>query len=367
MGSYWKRTSLKPTARAAASSEAWAAASRAGSSSTKNTGRPSTTRSISRPACASRGALQVQQVAGDDVAEGDRAAGADVGVLLHQRRAEHALHRAHQAAVGAVDVGGDGGAAVQLGQRVQVLALGDVEHGGGHRAAALAVLRLQRHELHAGGGGHGDGGVGGAEVDRAVVAGVRRRAAGRRGRGGAGMGTESEGERGVIVRGAPGASMAAAGASTADSTRAARRPENGAGIRVAPSPGRPATRKISGFCGSAGALHARRGAPDRRSDSARAPTELLMPHSALTALSPLDGRYAAKLAALRPLMSEHGLMHRRVQVEVAWFIALSDAGFAEFKPLHRRRAQVPAAAWCRTSPRPTRRRSRRSRRPPTTT
>ncbi len=55
--------------------------------------------------------------------------------------------------------------------------------------------------------------------------------------------------------------------------------------------------------------------------------------STLTALSPLDGRYAAKLAALRPIMSEHGYMQRRVQVEVAWFIALSDAGFAEFKPL----------------------------------
>jgi adenylosuccinate lyase len=55
--------------------------------------------------------------------------------------------------------------------------------------------------------------------------------------------------------------------------------------------------------------------------------------SALSALSPLDGRYAAKVAALRPLLSEFGLMHRRVQVEVEWFIALSDAGFAEFKPL----------------------------------
>ena len=53
----------------------------------------------------------------------------------------------------------------------------------------------------------------------------------------------------------------------------------------------------------------------------------------ISALSPLDGRYAAKLASLRPLMSEQGYMHRRVQVEVAWFIALSDAGFAEFKPL----------------------------------
>jgi len=55
--------------------------------------------------------------------------------------------------------------------------------------------------------------------------------------------------------------------------------------------------------------------------------------SQVTALSPLDGRYAGKVAALRPLMSEQGYMHRRVQVEIAWFIALSDAGFAEFKPL----------------------------------
>ncbi len=53
----------------------------------------------------------------------------------------------------------------------------------------------------------------------------------------------------------------------------------------------------------------------------------------LTAVSPLDGRYAAKLAPLRPIMSELGYMQRRVQVELAWFIALSDAGFVEFKPL----------------------------------
>ncbi|MDC8787034.1 adenylosuccinate lyase [Roseateles koreensis] len=53
----------------------------------------------------------------------------------------------------------------------------------------------------------------------------------------------------------------------------------------------------------------------------------------ISALSPLDGRYAARVAPLRPLLSEYGLMHRRVQVEVEWFIALSDAGFAEFKPL----------------------------------
>ncbi len=58
-----------------------------------------------------------------------------------------------------------------------------------------------------------------------------------------------------------------------------------------------------------------------------------MNFSAISALSPLDGRYAAKLATLRPLTSELGYMHRRVQVEVAWFISLSDAGFTEFKPL----------------------------------
>ncbi|MCH7343506.1 adenylosuccinate lyase [Pelomonas sp. CA6] len=55
--------------------------------------------------------------------------------------------------------------------------------------------------------------------------------------------------------------------------------------------------------------------------------------SALTALSPLDGRYASRMGSLRPLLSEFGLMHRRVQVEIEWFIALSDAGFPEFKPL----------------------------------
>src|SRR5881275_1270482 len=58
-----------------------------------------------------------------------------------------------------------------------------------------------------------------------------------------------------------------------------------------------------------------------------------MTPSTISALSPLDGRYAGRLAPLRPLMSEQGYMHRRVQVEVCWFIALSDAGFGEFKAL----------------------------------
>ncbi|MEO7326623.1 MAG: adenylosuccinate lyase [Dokdonella sp.] len=46
--------------------------------------------------------------------------------------------------------------------------------------------------------------------------------------------------------------------------------------------------------------------------------------STLTALSPLDGRYAAKTAALRPIFSEFGLMHRRVLVELHWLLALAN-------------------------------------------
>jgi adenylosuccinate lyase len=54
--------------------------------------------------------------------------------------------------------------------------------------------------------------------------------------------------------------------------------------------------------------------------------------SALSALSPLDGRYATKTDALRPILSEAGFMHHRVKVEVAWLIALSEAGLAELPP-----------------------------------
>ena len=54
--------------------------------------------------------------------------------------------------------------------------------------------------------------------------------------------------------------------------------------------------------------------------------------STLTALSPLDGRYAAKTDKLRPLLSEAGFMHHRVKVEIAWLQALASAGLAEIKP-----------------------------------
>jgi adenylosuccinate lyase len=51
--------------------------------------------------------------------------------------------------------------------------------------------------------------------------------------------------------------------------------------------------------------------------------------SVLNALSPLDGRYAAKADALRPYLSEAGFMAHRVEVEIAWLIGLSDAGLPE--------------------------------------
>ena len=43
----------------------------------------------------------------------------------------------------------------------------------------------------------------------------------------------------------------------------------------------------------------------------------------LTAISPVDGRYAAKTAALRPVFSEYGLIYHRLLVEVRWLQALS--------------------------------------------
>jgi adenylosuccinate lyase len=48
-----------------------------------------------------------------------------------------------------------------------------------------------------------------------------------------------------------------------------------------------------------------------------------MPSSALTALSPLDGRYQARVAPLRDLFSEYALIRFRVRVEVEWLKALA--------------------------------------------
>ncbi len=52
--------------------------------------------------------------------------------------------------------------------------------------------------------------------------------------------------------------------------------------------------------------------------------------SALTALSPLDGRYAAKVEALRAHFSEFGLIRNRVTVEIEWLKALAaEPGISE--------------------------------------
>jgi adenylosuccinate lyase len=55
--------------------------------------------------------------------------------------------------------------------------------------------------------------------------------------------------------------------------------------------------------------------------------------TALTALSPLDGRYGDKVAALRALFSEYGLIRHRVLVELRWLAALAaEPGIAELPP-----------------------------------
>ncbi|MGL4506821.1 MAG: adenylosuccinate lyase, partial [Aeromonas sobria] len=45
--------------------------------------------------------------------------------------------------------------------------------------------------------------------------------------------------------------------------------------------------------------------------------------SALTAVSPIDGRYGDKADALRPIFSEFGLLRFRVEVEVRWLQKLA--------------------------------------------
>jgi adenylosuccinate lyase len=61
--------------------------------------------------------------------------------------------------------------------------------------------------------------------------------------------------------------------------------------------------------------------------------------SQLTALSPLDGRYAKSADPLRPFFSEHALIRHRVHVELAWLMALAaEPAIAELKPFSRKTA-----------------------------
>ncbi len=55
--------------------------------------------------------------------------------------------------------------------------------------------------------------------------------------------------------------------------------------------------------------------------------------SALTALSPLDGRYGAATSPLRGVFSEYAFMRARVRVEVEWLLAMSNLGLAELPAL----------------------------------
>ncbi|MEY2777499.1 MAG: hypothetical protein RLY30_1597 [Pseudomonadota bacterium] len=66
--------------------------------------------------------------------------------------------------------------------------------------------------------------------------------------------------------------------------------------------------------------------------------------TSLHALSPLDGRYAKRLDPLRPLLSEAGFIKHRVEVEVAWLLALSDLGLKELPPFSPA-ARATATGW----------------------
>jgi adenylosuccinate lyase len=67
--------------------------------------------------------------------------------------------------------------------------------------------------------------------------------------------------------------------------------------------------------------------------------------SALTALSPLDGRYRDKVAALAAYFSEYGLIRHRIHVEIVWLQALADeASLRELTPFSKPTRTVLADA-----------------------
>ena len=68
--------------------------------------------------------------------------------------------------------------------------------------------------------------------------------------------------------------------------------------------------------------------------------------TALLALSPLDGRYAGKVDALRPVFSEYGLIHARVRVEVEWLVALAaEPAITELPPFDDAQVATLQALW----------------------
>mmetsp|Transcript_22927 Transcript_22927/g.55504 ORF Transcript_22927/g.55504 Transcript_22927/m.55504 type:complete len:545 (+) Transcript_22927:34-1668(+) len=75
-------------------------------------------------------------------------------------------------------------------------------------------------------------------------------------------------------------------------------------------------------------VHVRPGLPAPTQAPAPAPAApskpKALPLTELTAVSPIDGRYASKVSGLREIFSEYGLMKYRVQVEVAWLLEMSE-------------------------------------------
>ena len=71
-----------------------------------------------------------------------------------------------------------------------------------------------------------------------------------------------------------------------------------------------------------------------------------LPLEPLTAISPVDGRYRERVAALAPLASEFGLMRYRVRVEVEWFLHLAALPeIAELPAVDAARAAKARAIW----------------------
>ncbi|MGH6609974.1 MAG: adenylosuccinate lyase, partial [Burkholderiaceae bacterium] len=68
-------------------------------------------------------------------------------------------------------------------------------------------------------------------------------------------------------------------------------------------------------------------------DSARSVPADSVPSPALTAISPLDGRYSRQTAELRDIFSEFALMRERLRVEIAWLSALASANLSELPAL----------------------------------
>lgn len=63
--------------------------------------------------------------------------------------------------------------------------------------------------------------------------------------------------------------------------------------------------------------------------------------SALTTISPIDGRYQNKTDALRPIFSEYGLFRFRVQVEIEWLKALANhSGIKEIAPFSKKSISI---------------------------